>query len=63
MFKDYRKYDWVLQPYRYDGLDFLRANLAQKVIEPAEAKVKDLGNKRRDVEVALSASLSVSAGP
>jgi hypothetical protein len=32
MFKDYWKYDWVLPPYRYEGLEPLLATLAEKVI-------------------------------
>jgi Pentapeptide repeats (8 copies) len=55
MFKDYWKYDWVLPPYRYEGLELLLAALAEKVIAPAEAKVKFLGEKRRAIEVELTA--------
>jgi len=54
MFKDYWKYDWVLQPYRYEGLDPLLASLADKVIAPAEAKVKVLEEKRRMIEAELT---------
>jgi hypothetical protein len=42
MFKDYWKYDWVLPVYRYEGLEELLAVLAERVIAPAEAKVKAL---------------------
>ena len=42
MFKDYWKYDWVLPVYRYEGLEPLLATLAEKVIAPAEGKVKAL---------------------
>jgi hypothetical protein len=45
MFKDYWKYEWVLPPYRYEGLQLLRATLVEKVIDPAEAKVKSFGGK------------------
>jgi hypothetical protein len=47
MFKDYRKYDWVLPVYRYEGLETLLATLAEKVIAPAEGKVKDLRRSTR----------------
>jgi len=55
MFKDYWKYDWVLPPYRYEGLQLLLAALAEKVIAPAEAKVKALEERRRAIEVELTA--------
>src|SRR5262249_16622808 len=42
MFKDYWKYDWVLPVYRYEGLEPLLATLAEKVIAPAEGKVRAL---------------------
>jgi hypothetical protein len=42
MFKDYRKYDWMLGLYRYAGSDELLANLDAKVIAPARAKSKEL---------------------
>ena len=48
MFKDYWKYDWVLPVYRYEGLEPLLATLADKVIAPAEGKVKALQERRRD---------------
>jgi hypothetical protein len=52
MFKDYWKYEWVLPVYRYDGLEPLLATLADKVIAPAEGKVKDL--RRRLIEAELT---------
>ena len=52
---DYWKYDWVLPPHRYEGLQLLLATLAEKVIAPAEAKVKALEERRRAIEVALTA--------
>jgi hypothetical protein len=55
MFKDYWKYDWVLPPYRYEGLKTLLARLAEKVVVPAEAKVKALEEKRRAIEAELTA--------
>ena len=55
MFKDYWKYDWVRPPHRYEGLQLLLATLAEKVIAPAEAKVKALEERRRAIEVELTA--------
>jgi hypothetical protein len=55
MFKDYWKYDWVLPPYRYEGLQLLLATLGEKVIGPAEAKVKALEERRRAIEAQLTA--------
>jgi hypothetical protein len=54
MFKDYWKYEWVLPPYRYEGLAPLLATLVEKVIAPAEAKVKALEERRRAIEVQLT---------
>jgi uncharacterized protein YjbI with pentapeptide repeats len=54
MFKDYWKYPWVLAPYRYEGLNSLLVALAEKVIAPAEAKVKALEEQRRMIEAELS---------
>jgi uncharacterized protein YjbI with pentapeptide repeats len=53
MFKDYWKYDWVLPIYRYEGLEQLLATLAEKVITPAEGKVRALEERRRMIEVEL----------
>ena len=53
MFKDYWKYDWVLPVYRYEGLEPLLATLAEKVIAPAEGKVKALKERRRMIEAEL----------
>ena len=58
MFKDYWKYNWVLEPYRYEGLQLLLATLAEKVIAPAEAKVKTLEESRRAFEAELTAPRS-----
>ena len=52
MFQNFRKYDWVLPVYRYEGLDSLLATLKEKVIDPAEGKVKDL--RRRLIEEELA---------
>jgi Pentapeptide repeats (8 copies) len=54
MFKDYWKYDWVLPVYRYEGLEPLLATLAEKVIVPAEEKVKALQERRRIIEAELT---------
>jgi uncharacterized protein YjbI with pentapeptide repeats len=54
MFKDYWKYDWVLPVYRYEGLEPLLAMLAEKVITPAEGKVKALEERRRMIEAELT---------
>jgi uncharacterized protein YjbI with pentapeptide repeats len=50
MFTDYWKYDWVLPVYRYKGLEALRATFAEKVIEPAAAKVESvrIAKERKD---------------
>jgi len=50
----YWKYEWVLPVYRYDGLEPLLATLAEKVIAPAEGKVKALAERRRMIEVELT---------
>jgi hypothetical protein len=42
MFKDYWKYQWVLEVYRYNGLEELLISLKEHVIEPAERKAKEL---------------------
>jgi hypothetical protein len=55
MFKDYWKYEWVLPPYRYEGLQGLLKALAEKVIVPAEAKAKALEERRRAIEAELTA--------
>jgi hypothetical protein len=54
MFKDYWKYDWVLPVYRYEGLEPLLATLPEKVIAPAEGKVKALQERRRIIEAELT---------
>jgi uncharacterized protein YjbI with pentapeptide repeats len=54
MFKDYWKYEWVLPVYRYEGLEPLLATLAEKVIAPAEGKVKALQERRRMIEAELT---------
>lgn len=53
MFKDYWKYDWVLPVYRYSGLETLLTVLAEKVVAPAETKLKTLEERRRAIEAEL----------
>jgi uncharacterized protein YjbI with pentapeptide repeats len=40
MFRDFREYPWVLEPFRYTDKDTLLSKLREKVIAPAESKVK-----------------------
>jgi hypothetical protein len=54
MFTGYWKYDWVLPIYRYEGIEPLLATLADKVIAPAEGKVKALQERRRMIEAELT---------
>jgi uncharacterized protein YjbI with pentapeptide repeats len=43
MFPDLkRRYHWVLEPYQYESEETLLANLSERVIAPAEAKVMEL---------------------
>ena len=56
MFTDYWKYDWVLPVYRYEGIEPLLATLVDKVITPAEGKVKALQERRRMIEAELTKS-------
>jgi uncharacterized protein YjbI with pentapeptide repeats len=48
MFRDNWKYDWVLNPHRYEGLRELIASIGESVIAPAENKIKELEKKRRE---------------
>jgi hypothetical protein len=41
MFPDYWKYSWVLKVYRYESQEGLIAALEDKVIAPAEVKVRE----------------------
>ena len=56
MFKDFDPQDfhWVLPVYRYEGLEPLLATLGEKVIAPAEGKVKALEERRRMIEAELT---------
>lgn len=49
MFRDYWKYNWVLEVHRYQNLNDLLASLGEKVVAPAEAKVKELEKRRNEV--------------
>jgi hypothetical protein len=54
MFRDYWKYHWVLEVHRYNGREGLMTSLEEKVITPAEAKVRELEEKRQAIEAALT---------
>jgi hypothetical protein len=56
MFKDFdpQDFQWVLPVYQYEGLEPLLATLAEKVIAPAEGKVKALEERRRMIEAELT---------
>jgi hypothetical protein len=47
MFGFFRRYPWVLQPYRYDDQEHLLASLKEYVIGPAESKVLELRPRPR----------------
>jgi hypothetical protein len=42
MFDFFRLYPWMLDPHRYDGSSGLLAALTDRVIAPAEAKLREL---------------------
>jgi hypothetical protein len=42
MFEHFRRYPWVLKPYHYRSQEQLIADLGERVIGPAEAKVLEL---------------------
>ena len=42
MFEHFRRFPWVLKPYRYESQEQLIGNLADRVICPAEAKVLEI---------------------
>jgi hypothetical protein len=46
MFRDYWKYDWVLEVWRYDNVAALRAGMLSHVVRPAENKARELGARR-----------------
>jgi hypothetical protein len=41
LFDHIRRYNWVLEPYRYDDQAQLIASIEEKVIAPAEVKVRE----------------------
>ena len=45
MFEHFRNYPWVLETFFYDNETMLLAALKEKIIEPAEAKAKELAVK------------------
>ncbi len=48
MFEHFKRYPWVLETYRYEGLQEVIASLTEKVIAPAELKANELlGPMRR----------------
>lgn len=53
MFTDYWKYPWVLTVHRYESLEGLLSSLREKVIVPAEAKARELEERRRAMEAEL----------
>jgi hypothetical protein len=56
MFKDFDPQDfhWVLPVYHYKEPGQLLTTLAEKVIAPAEGKVKALQERRRVIEAELT---------
>jgi Pentapeptide repeats (8 copies) len=59
MFQDYWKYHWVLKVHRYNSLEGLITSLGDLVIAPAEVKVKELEETRRDLAEELLKQRSV----
>jgi hypothetical protein len=51
MFADVgRKYHWVLTPIQYKTSKYITDFLRESVITPAEAKVKELAERRKDLD-------------
>jgi hypothetical protein len=48
MFRDYRDYPWLLEPYSYSSLDQLLGVLDEEVIAPAERMASDIARRRLD---------------
>lgn len=46
MFEHFKRYPWVLDPYRYGNIEELLASLPERVIMPAEAKAPELRGSR-----------------
>lgn len=55
MFEYFRKFPWVLPVYRYDSPAALLETLQEGVISPAEAKSKEIAERRRALEEEMSA--------
>jgi hypothetical protein len=51
MFRDLHKYPWVLTTHRYNSQMQLIAELGEKIIDPAEGKVKDLRRRMMEEEL------------
>ncbi|HMH06074.1 MAG TPA: hypothetical protein VK579_05260 [Terriglobales bacterium] len=47
MFRDYWKYDWVLDVHRYESVSDLCATFEEAVVLPAERKMSELEERRR----------------
>ena len=47
MFDHFESYPWFLKTHHYDSLDRLLADLDERVIRPAEAKVVELRGPQR----------------
>jgi uncharacterized protein YjbI with pentapeptide repeats len=50
MFRDLRKYSWVLAPHRYTSQEGLITSLLKEVVGPAEAKRKELLRIKNEAE-------------
>ena len=46
MFEHFKRFPWILPVFPYDGVEAVRASLAE-IIAPAEAKAKELLKGRR----------------
>jgi hypothetical protein len=57
MFDFFKHYDWFLKLYRYDTQEQLYADLADRVIRPAEAKVQELRGSQIPLPVYLRHSI------
>jgi hypothetical protein len=47
MFEHWRRFPWVLAPYRYESLDTLLAALKEHVIDPAEQRANEIAPPKR----------------
>lgn len=48
LFASFRKYPWVLETYSYATIDKLVSTLRERVITPAEHKVKEIDQRKND---------------